>query len=151
MQTFVPYPDVRRSAQSLDRQRLGKQRVECWQILLALKALRTGDLYTTDKRGKLRKRGWVSHPCTAMWQGHEGYLAYYAFHVCSEWIRRGYKDNMRERFIAIMQEHNDMTPPAWWGREDIHVSHQANLVRKDPAHYELQFPNANPDMEYVWS
>lgn len=39
MQTFLPYPDFKKSAQCLDYQRLGKQRLECKQILqtLALK------------------------------------------------------------------------------------------------------------------
>ena len=33
MQTFMPYPDYSESARCLDRQRLGKQRVEAFQIL----------------------------------------------------------------------------------------------------------------------
>lgn len=36
MQTFLPYPDFEKSAYSLDRQRLGKQRVETLQIMQAL-------------------------------------------------------------------------------------------------------------------
>ena len=36
MQTFLPYADYTRTAKCLDRQRLGKQRVECKQILNAL-------------------------------------------------------------------------------------------------------------------
>ena len=36
MQTFLPYEDFRASARVLDRQRLGKQRVEAKQILQAL-------------------------------------------------------------------------------------------------------------------
>jgi len=36
MQTFLPYPDFKRSAQVLDRQRLGKQRVENLQLMTAL-------------------------------------------------------------------------------------------------------------------
>ena len=64
MQTFAPTTDIHEIAWLLDYRRLGKQRVECLQILKALDALRTGDLYMTDKRGHKRKRGWVSHPCT---------------------------------------------------------------------------------------
>jgi len=36
MQTFLPYPDFERSARALDLKRLGKQRVECIQVLRGL-------------------------------------------------------------------------------------------------------------------
>jgi hypothetical protein len=36
VQTFLPYPDFRRTAEVLDSPRLGKQRVETLQILRAL-------------------------------------------------------------------------------------------------------------------
>ena len=36
MQTFLPYASFEESAKVLDRQRLGKQRVECLQIFNAL-------------------------------------------------------------------------------------------------------------------
>lgn len=36
MQTFLPYPDFAESASVLDRQRLGKQRVETLQVMKAL-------------------------------------------------------------------------------------------------------------------
>ena len=35
--TFLPYPDFVKSAKALDYKRLGKQRVEAWQILRALR------------------------------------------------------------------------------------------------------------------
>ena len=36
MQTFLPYPDFKKSASCLDYKRLGKQRVEGLQILNAI-------------------------------------------------------------------------------------------------------------------
>lgn len=57
MQTFLPYADFARSAQVLDRARLGKQRVETKQIMLAL----TTEYY-----------GWKYHPVTLMWSGRPG-------------------------------------------------------------------------------
>jgi hypothetical protein len=36
MQTFLPLPDFIESAKVLDYKRLGKQRVEAWQILKAI-------------------------------------------------------------------------------------------------------------------
>lgn len=56
MQTFLPYQSFSDSASALDRQRLGKQRVEAWQILQAL----TG-----------ASRGWAHHPAAKMWRGFE--------------------------------------------------------------------------------
>ena len=54
--TFLPYPDFVKSAKILDYKRLGKQRVEAWQILRAL-------------RGETK--GWRNHPATNLWRGHE--------------------------------------------------------------------------------
>ena len=42
MQTFLPYPDFQISASVLDYRRLGKQRVECKQLLTALQHKRDG-------------------------------------------------------------------------------------------------------------
>ena len=33
MQTFLPYPDFKKSLQTLDYRRLGKQRIEAYQII----------------------------------------------------------------------------------------------------------------------
>jgi hypothetical protein len=38
MQTFLPYPDFKKSIKALDYRRLGKQRVEAYQIIRTLKA-----------------------------------------------------------------------------------------------------------------
>jgi hypothetical protein len=42
MQTFLPYPDFRKSAEVLDRQRLGKQRVEGLQLINSLAGITNG-------------------------------------------------------------------------------------------------------------
>lgn len=70
MQTFLPYADFAKSAQVLDYRRLGKQRVECLQILNAL----TG-----------KSTGWVNHPVVRAWKGHELSLCCYGLRVCTEW------------------------------------------------------------------
>lgn len=153
MQTFVPYANCRKSALVLDYKRLGKQRVECKQILNALDALRTGDLHILDKRGRKRKRGWLNHPCTQMWIGHEGFLINYAIFMVGEWRARGYKDTMLSEFLerANRAPEDSFEPPEWWGREDIHYSHQCRLVAKDPTHYAPLFPTADPKRDYVWA
>ncbi len=133
MQTFLPLGDFAASARSLDRARLGKQRVECWQILGAL----TG-----------RTRGWANHPCVRMWRGHEAALASYAVAVCDEWIGRGYRDSMRERFVPYLVA--DPVMPPWLGDEAFHVSHRSSLVGKDPGHYGPLWPGTPVGLPYVW-
>lgn len=135
MQTFLPYADFIDSARALDYKRLGKQRVETWQIIRAM-------------RGETK--GWTNHPCTNMWRGHETALAYYGLVMCSEWVRRGYNDTMTERFLNIVLAEPRFDLPRWIGSEELHRSHQSNLVRKFPEHYGPQFPGVPADLEYVW-
>lgn len=123
------------TATVLDRLRLGKQRVETWQILRAI-------------RGETR--GWVNHPASVMWRGYEGALIDYGISMCDEWIGRGYNDTMRSRFTEMSDEYPDKTLPAWLGSEDFHLSHMSNLIRKDPVYYAPLFPDVPDDLEYVW-
>lgn len=134
MQTFLPYESFSASAYALDRQRLGKQRVEAWQILRVL----TG-----------QTNGWANHPAVKMWRGYDNALAYYGVRICSEWIGRGYKDTLLPKFI----EHNSkniLTLPHWLGDEQFHTSHKSNLLRKDPEHYGQYWDNIPDDLPYVW-
>lgn len=138
MQTFLPFPSFELSAASLDRQRLGKQRVEAWQILRAL-------------RGE--SRGWTNHPAVRMWLGCEAALVRYGIAVCREWIARGYRDTLLERFVAagktLTPDRWDGPDPAWLGDPAFHHSHQSNLVRKDPVFYGPKFLVPS-DLPYVW-
>lgn len=132
MQTFLPYPDFIDSALSLDRQRLGKQRVEAKQIINTLEGTSSG---------------WSNHPAVKMWRGYEQALALYGVVVCSVWIERGYKDSLLP-FFAVRLGQEEMPP--WLGDERFHLSHQSNLVRKDPVHYGPLFPGVPDDLEYLW-
>lgn len=134
MQTFLPYADFSLSAKVLDYRRLGKQRVECKQILLALNKT---------------SGGWVNHPAVKMWRGHENALAWYGAAMCMEWIDRGYKDSL----LPFFHERWAVAGPAypdWLGDEDFHLSHQSNLIRKDAAFYAPVFPGVPDDLPYVW-
>jgi hypothetical protein len=133
MQTFLPFEDYKASAASLDWQRLGKQRVEAKQIIRALKL----------------GRGWIHHPATKMWAGHEIALAHYAIAVCFEWRRRGYNDSLLPQFQKFAADH-PIVHPSWLGNSDFHISHQSNLIRKHPTWYAHQFPGVPSDLPYVW-
>jgi hypothetical protein len=134
MQTFLPYQNFDKTARVLDYRRLGKQRVEAWQILRALNG---------------ETRGWVNHPVTKMWNGYEDALAIYGYIMCAEWKRRGYKDTMTERFRELINGWDPEMPP-WWGREDFHESQQRKQVQKFPEYYREYFPYVRTDLEYVW-
>jgi len=144
MQTFMPYPDMDRCAKVLDRQRLGKQRVECQQILQALAG----------------GTGWSNHPATKMWRGHERALAIYGLSMTTEWVKRGYKDTRRPVLIELAKSfsHTSVIEPAWWGDPRVHHSHQAMLLRKDREHYQLAFSMSDQQVQglldkhqsYIW-
>lgn len=148
MQTFMPYPSVRMTAACLDYRRLGKQRVECKQILQAL-----GVQIGPDRP---KKSSWARHPATRMWKGHENVLLCYAIAICDEWIARGYRDTLRQQFMDALSarlEAGEYSPggvPYWLGEDEFHETHRSNLLRKDPEHYG-QFGWTEPnDLEYVW-
>jgi len=139
MQTFLPSPDYAESARVLDYKRLGKQRVETKQILLAM--------------GK-DKGGWVNHPATKMWRGYEIELCRYGFAMSKEWVMRGYNDNLAVFFTDSLLSYkrqglNDQPPP-WLGDDFIHASHRSNLLRKDFDFYKQYGWREPSDLPYVW-
>ncbi|UOF78070.1 hypothetical protein [Caudoviricetes sp.] len=136
MQTFLPYPEFEKSARVLDNRRLGKQRVECLQILRAL--------YDPNY-------GWQNHPAVIMWIGCSNALCNYGQTMCLEWKRRGFKDTVLEKLIMLRPPNQFDGPyPKWLGDEAFHASHRSNLLRKDPAHYS-QFGWTEPNnLPYIW-
>jgi len=135
MQTFLPYSHFRKSAEVLDYKRLGKQRVETYQILRALDGM---------------TKGWVNHPATKMWRGYSDALAFYGLIMCNEWVKRGYKDTLAERFINRLPS-TRIEYPLWLGDERIHISHQSNLIRKAPEIYTPIFGAVPNDIPYYWA
>lgn len=142
MQTFLPLPSPAESAAVLDNRRLGKQRVEAKQILIAL------GVDVGEHRGNPQSR-WRNHPAVRMWRGFERSLAHYAIAVCEEWRRRGFRDSLLDQFERASRGAVGGTPP-WLGVESVHESHRSNLLRKSPEFYG-QYGWAEPhDLPYVW-
>ena len=143
MQTFLPYPDFERTAAVLDRARLGKQRVEAFQILRAL---------------VLPTYGWKHHPAVKMWVGYEQALITYGVVMCQEWVGRGHPDTVEgqllEHLAGPLRSQAELADlgllPPWIGSTDVHRSHQSALVRKLPEHYRARFPDVPDDLPYVW-
>jgi hypothetical protein len=140
MQTFLPYRSFVASAQVLDNRRLGKQRVECKQILLAI------------ERGK--GAAWYNHPCTQMWLPHRRLLCAYACVICLEWRKRGYRDSLYAYFVdyldRLCQEDVIEGQPWWLGDKRFHDAYKALLLFKDPAYYRKFSWNVSPREKTLW-
>jgi hypothetical protein len=137
MQTFLPYgADYWKCALSLDRQRLGKQRVEAWQIYRTLVGI-------TD--------GWRHHPAVKMWAGYEASLVDYGIAMCREWRSRGYKDTLLMQFNYHKEK---LAPRPDWlygdSGDDLIRSHRSNLIRKMPHYYGPIWPDVPDDLPYYW-
>jgi hypothetical protein len=129
MQTFLPYPNFRQSMSVLDYRRLGKQRVEAYQILRALEG---------------KSKGWTNHPATRMWRGYEPALVHYMQCAIDEWTARGYNNTMAVTTVGPL-----ILPP-WVGDDSIHSSHRSNLIRKDPVHYGSFGWSEDSSIPYYW-
>ncbi|MFG2450040.1 MSMEG_6728 family protein [Streptomyces sp. NPDC048512] len=148
MQTFLPYPDFTRSAEVLDRARLGKQRVEALQVLRGL---------------IVPGYGWRHHPAVRMWTGYEEALVRYGLDVCAVWVTNGRADTCAATLTADFERHRPGVPvrvlrqlaearelPPWLGDPAFHRSHQSALLRKAPEVYAAFFPDVPDDLPYVW-
>lgn len=127
--TFVPFANVEMCAKALDWRRLGKQRVEAYQLWRALMGI---------------TKGWRRHPAALMWEGYTCFLAMYCNAMIDEWIARGYKNTMQKLPHCMKPR-----APWWWGWNPVHMSHRASLNRKMPSHYTFEV-GEYADSGYVW-
>ena len=141
MQTFLPYSNFEKCAYVLDRKRLGKQRVECLQILQTI----------FDNR-----KSWANHPAVNMWRGHEFYLFAYMKKICERWISYGYKDSCLKKAKELVTKNrakylsSSKNYPSWLCGEKIFESHKSNLLRKNPEHYSKFFGDISSSIPYFW-
>lgn len=129
MQTFLPYPEFKKTAKLLDYRRLGKQRSEALTII---RAIEFGN-------------GWSNHPVVKMWKNHIGALKLYHDVVIEEWVARGYENNME---LYGVDESVELPP--WLGDDRLHRSHRSNLLRKDQDFYGRYDWDVPSDLDYFW-
>jgi hypothetical protein len=129
--TFLPYADITKSLETLDKRRLGKQRVEAKQIIQALEG---------------KTKGWVNHPAAKMWAGYLPLLKQYYNTSLQIWEKRGGKNKLLEP----MDIGGDILYPEWWGWDHFHASHRAALYRKDPEYYAALFDCVYVEFGYIW-
>jgi len=131
VQSFLPYSSYEESAKVLDYRRLGKQRVEAYQLIRVLSG---------------QSKGWLYHPATKMWAGYMNALCLYYNTICHEWESQGYVNNLPRQTVF---DHLPTTP-IWLGSEAFHLSHRSNLVRKLPSYYGNIWTDVHSDLPYVW-
>lgn len=145
------------TAMILDMRRLGKQRVEAYQILKIL----CGD----GKKLNNGKIAWENHPAVLMWKGYEFVLWRYIDVICDQWISLGYKDTIKEKSKQLIYKFYNLTEnfnitskrfweilkiPPWLGDNNFHASHRSNLLRKNKDWYS-KFNWIEPDnLPYIW-
>lgn len=145
MQTFLPHPNFVISAWVLDSPRLGKQRLECQQILRALQ--------------ERSRSTWKRHPAVLMWESYEPALALYADCMVNEWVARGYNNSYPSARTAEGAAHwgfpeewalAPVEMPSWLGHERFHASHRAALRHKAPEWYDGWDWLEAPVLDYTW-
>jgi hypothetical protein len=137
VQTFLPLPNYRATAQCLDYRRLGKQRIEAKMLLEIL-------LEGIDKS----KSPWRFHPVVKMWEGSEYSLCMYGMIMCEEWIDRRYKDTTLQFFQDTHAKLIDQ--PYQYLSEEIRSSHRSALLKKDYEHYKQMGWKEKPIIDYKW-
>lgn len=144
MQTFLPIDDFRKSLQCLDYRRLGKQRVEAFQLLCA-----NGDSWALKERVLRslpdKKVGWQNHPAAIMWRPFTQALRLYYNISINEWVSRGYNNTMNK---APIDEKIDL--PHWFGNQNFHSSHRAALLFKQFNFYSQFGWTESPALNYIW-
>lgn len=131
MNVFLPYPDFAKSVATLDRSRLGNQIYrECLTMI----------------RG-----GWPNHPASKIWANHKRALAEYSIAGLNELAKRGYYyPHHYLTFQKYLDDEPDNGLPDIVGWEPFHISHQSNLIRKNPEWYRQLFPNIPDNLPYLW-
>ena len=140
MQTFLPDPSFRKSAQILDNKRLGKQRLEAKQILqILVKELDEG----------VSSSRWRNHPACRLWKDHERALATYGLAMCEEWSRRGFVDNQLDYFYRLMYLLTEQDMDVRFS-DLLYSAHRAALLYKNLEHYKQFGWKEKPEIKYVW-
>ena len=152
MQTFLPYSDFEKSAESLDKKRCWKQVVEVKQIICTL---RMGNLPQEWKESKdYINQKFINHPAVQMWVGDEKFLKYY-YNIFLQCCLEKWKINTKLNYLTIIwysTEKLKFNLPFWLGNEQFHRAMRSRLIEKDEQFYLPQFPEDKGynDGKYWW-
>lgn len=169
MQIFLPFPDLVKSLKALDNVRLGKQRVEAFQLFLA---------YHKKYVLKQEKVAWTEHIVFRMLFSDNycylDFLKHYIVLCCREYgSRKSEKtgkyfqntkmdENIKTYNLQLTaQQIENLQYPFWFGNQSFHDSHKAMLFHKGKENvkdglfkfnpYEsIGFQNFAHINQYVW-
>jgi hypothetical protein len=198
--TFLVDSDFTKSAQLLDSRRLGKQRVEAYQILnliyninilsfesgieqksdfqtfvkqlkkwytsqsfvyilsdkydpksVLIKSYDKKPVISSSSKQRVIKMGFCNHPVVEMWYGYADALMEYIDAHIYEWMRRGYKNNMKIYGVKTDKH------PQWCSLKEFHDNHRGALLKKEIEREEKrwyqdkkEFINSKPFEDYIW-
>lgn len=133
MQVFLPYPDFRKSLECLDKRRLGKQRVEAFQLINVIES-------------KDNTKAWYNHPAARMFRRNIDALKHY-YNLSLETFRKRGGNNIKLKPIGF---DTNYLFPNWFGDFNFHRSHRSNLLRKDKVYYGRFGWSEPDDLSYIW-
>lgn len=136
MITWLPFVDFKDSAWILSDSHLKEQRWDAKRIILTLE-------------GHIPNKDWRTLPEVRMWEDYPEVLALYGFVACTEWCRRHGRCNVRS-FFALRVPKHDFEVPEWLGDEEIHLSHQSNLIAQQPERYSRVWPEVPGHLNLVF-
>lgn len=141
--TFIVADDPRECARLLDYRRLGKQRLESKQIILALEAK-----YEKETGADVKESKWANHPAVKMWDGYITGLRYYYNSMVDEWVKRGYNNTMKKYDMPEIKDYT-LVLPWFFTCKQLQLSHKCSLLRKDPDYYSKIFPLTSEEKQYM--
>jgi len=135
MQIFLPFADFIKSLNALDSKRLGKQRLEAFELWMVI-------------TGRVTKSGWLRHPLVRMWKGFEVAIREYICKSVEIFGSRKTKDGKRffdntkmleyiDKYDLKVKSNEVIALPDFVGKDEFHDSHKAMLYHKGKLEVEL--------------
>ena len=136
-QTFLPYPNFKKTARVLDNKRLNSTINEGYEAYC----------YNLGNPSNRPLRHPHGHCVNRLWKGYEHTLRRYLTTLKKEAISRGLKPMNTEWFISLEPEHNKQPP--WLGINIFHTLYKRHLLYKDPLYYTKYFKRQYPTLGYI--
>lgn len=128
MQIFLPFPDIQKSLDCLDKKRLGKQRVEAHQIINVIEFKQQRCKFSSNET--YETIAWENHPAVLMVENYLPFLKYYYNESLRMFSKRGGSNISLVYYKEVMDSNFTFELPYWFGDENFHLSHRSNLLRK---------------------
>lgn len=141
IQTWLPLPDFKNSLVTLDDGFLTYQRLHVLELMEHFHAIPEEDSHLP---GDYESHDLDGHPLVDMWVGYELQLIEYGLQACEGWSLRNKREDPLYQHLANHQqwantEDATFDKPNWMGDIDFHLSHQAELLRRNHPHYSEHF------------